>query len=52
MTPAVKQLPYEERSKQCGLKALKTRRTRVVGDQIEVSNTMPGYEEIDREIFC
>ena len=39
----------EDRLKECGVTTLKTRRLR--GDQIEVSEILNGYENIDRNMF-
>ena len=49
MIPALKQLPYEDRLKQCGLTTLETRRIR--GDQMKVFKIMHGYEDVDKEVF-
>ena len=48
MIPALRDLSYEERLKQCGLTILETRRLR---DQIEVFKILNGYENIDRNMF-
>ena len=45
----LKQLPHEDRSKQCELTKLETRRIR--GDQTEASKIMHGYEDADKGVF-
>ena len=45
LIPGLRDLRYEERLKECGLKTLETRRLR--GDQIEVFKILNGYENID-----
>ena len=51
LIPALRDLRYEERLKECGLTTLETRRVR--GDQIEVFKILKfnGYENIDSKIF-
>ena len=49
LIPGLKDLKYEERLKERGLKTLETRRLR--GDQIEVFKILNGYENIDSNIF-
>ena len=49
LIPGLRDLRYEERLKECGLKTLETRRLR--GDQIEVFNILNGYETIDSNIY-
>ena len=49
MIPELRDLSYESRLLQCGLKTLETRRLR--GDQIEVFKTVNGYEDVDRNMF-
>ena len=49
MIPALRDLSYDERLKECGLTTLETRRLR--GDQIEVFKILNGYENIDRNMF-
>ena len=49
LIPGLRDLPYEERLKECGLTTLETRRFR--GDQIEVFKIVNGYENIDYNIF-
>ena len=49
MIPELRDLSYEERIEECDLTILETRRLR--GDQIEVSNILNGYENIDRNII-
>ena len=49
LIPGLRDLRYEERLKECGLKTLETRRLK--GDQIEVFNILNGYENIDYNIF-
>ena len=49
LIPGLRNLRYEERLKECGLKTLETRRLR--GGQIEVFNILNGYENIDYNIF-
>ena len=49
MIPELRDLSYEEHLKECGLTTLETRRLR--GDQIELSETLNGYENIDRNMF-
>ena len=45
----LRDLSYEERLKECGLRTLETNRLR--GDQIEVFKILNGYENIDRHIY-
>ena len=47
LIPGLRDLSYEERLKECGLKTLETRRLR---DQIEVFKILNGYENIDSNI--
>ena len=47
MIPELRDLSYEELLKECGLAILETRRLR--GEQIEVSNILNGYENIDKK---
>ena len=49
LIPGLRDLTYEERLNECGLTTLETRRLR--GDQIEVFETLNGYENIDSNIF-
>ena len=49
MIPELRDLSYEERLKECGLKTLETRRLR--GDQTEVFKILNVFENIDRNIF-
>ena len=49
MIPALRDLSYEERLKECGLTTLGTRRLRV--HQIDGFKTLNGYENIDRNIL-
>ena len=46
LIPGLSDLRYEKRLKECGLTTLETRRL-----QIEVSNILNGYENIDSNIF-
>ena len=48
LIPELRDLTYEERSKECGLTTLETRRLR--GDQIEVFKILNGYDSIIFEI--
>ena len=45
----MRDLSYEERVKECGLKALETRRLRIF--QLEIFRILNGYENVDRNIF-
>ena len=45
----LRDLSYESRLLQCGLKTLEIKRIR--GDQIEVFKIVNGYEDIDRNMF-
>ena len=49
MIPELRDLSYEERLRECGLKTLETRRLR--RDQITNFKILNGYENIDRH-FC
>ena len=49
LIPGQRDLTYEERSKECELTTLETRRLR--GDLIEVFKILNGYENIDYNIF-
>ena len=51
LIPGLRDLRYEERLKECGLKTLETRRVRGGGDQIDVFKILNGYENIDSNIF-
>ena len=48
MIPKLRNISYEMRLKECGLKTLETRRLR---DQIELFKILNGYENIYRNIF-
>ena len=48
MIPELKQLLHDDRTRQCGLISLETRRT--MGYQMVVFKIMPGYDVIDKEI--
>ena len=45
----MRDLSYEERVKECGLKTLETRRLRIF--QLEIFRILNGYENVDRNIF-
>ena len=47
MIPKLRNISYEMRLKECGLRTLETRRLR--GDQIEVFKILNGYENIGRK---
>ena len=49
MIPELRDLSYESRLLQCGLRTLETRRLR--GDQIEVFKIVNGYKDVDRNMF-
>ena len=49
MIPELRDLSYESRLLQCGLKTPETRRLRE--DQIEVFKIVNGYEDVDRNMF-
>ena len=49
LIPGLRDLTCEERLNECGLTTLEKRRLR--GDQIEVFDTLNGYENIDSNIF-
>ena len=49
MIPKLRELSYEERLKECGLKTLDTGWLR--GDQIEVDKLLNGYDNIHRNIY-